>query len=204
MTEPQTPNPSETPIPAPVPATAPTPGDFGSDLAGSPPAWPKVIGILSIVWAAMGVLCSGIGITFILVFAPGMAGDGDLPPSMTATPLQWAFSGLGLIAIAILLFGGIGCLRRVPSGRTLHLSYGVLGLVLALGQLYIGIQNIHAMDAWRQANPDSPFAQGSSETEWIGLVLVLAVTSAWPLFCILWFGAMNKRPEVGRSNREIV
>jgi len=59
------------------------------------------------------------------------------------------------------------------------------------------------MKQWVIDNPDSLIAQQQQQAgaQTIGLVVGIVFTAllfVYPLFCIFWFGAGGKRPEVGK------
>lgn len=177
----------------------PGPEDFG--LEAPAPSWPKVVGIISIVWGSIGILCTVLGVGATLVFRPmaeQAAEGGPLPPTMDIGPLQIGQFALGFVVTVLLIVAGAATAGRKASGRGLHLFYGLMGLLSSLFGLFIGISQARAMTAWVAENPDSPFAKNHNETMAIAITLVMvAFFSLWPLFCVFWFGMLNKRPEVG-------
>ena len=90
------------------------PPDAGSDpipaLSFDPadpmlPGWPKVVGMTSIVWGALGLLCNlgGIGcMALVPTFMASSPDAGPLPPTMQLDPIQIALAVAGT-ALTILL-----------------------------------------------------------------------------------------------------
>ena len=170
-------------------------------LLAEPPKWPKVVGILSIVWGALSLTCAGLG-TASMVFMPkfmeGMAKQQNVPapPFPQMTPTLWALNGLGVALAVLLVVAGIATLARKPAGRTLHLVYAVAGIVVVLASTYFNIQmqadQHEAMAEYAQKYPDSPFAQQADSKaaaigQIAGPIFGLIIGLAWPLFCLIWF-----------------
>src|SRR3954468_11066775 len=97
-------------------------------LLDEPPAWPKVIGIISIVVASLGLACGVCGLANIalLPVMENMTKDklGPMPAIMKPTGLQMALGVVQMGWPALLLGAGIATVRRRYSGRTMHLVYG--------------------------------------------------------------------------------
>lgn len=93
--------------------------------------WPKVMGILAIVYAALGLTCLGIGTTWLLVLPliPEMFRGGMVMPAMIKY-IQLGMAFLGLIAGILLLRGGIRLVRRRRSGVGLMKGWAVYRLIL--------------------------------------------------------------------------
>jgi len=175
----------------------------------TPPAWPKAIGITSIVWAGLGLTCGVCAIGGILV-APMALGPGphmpeDMPPTMRFNGLMWVWTALGFLLSGVLLAAGIACVRRMNVGRVLHLVWAVFGVISGLGSVYLNWSNIEPMNQWVRENPGSPLAKGHNPASgWIGVGMALIFGLAWPLFILFWFGALGKRPEAGAPDRKVI
>ena len=172
----------------------------------APPAWPKVVGIISIVWAALGLTCSGCGVVGLVMnssMGPQMeqafrdqGETAPLPPSMQVTTGQYAQVVVGVLMALLLLFAGITTLARSSTGRMLHLAYGALSLPLAAWSVYITMQQMAAMDQYVQDYPDSMFAAQHNPAIYIGMLAFgLVLGLAWPVFCLVWFGVIKTKPE---------
>jgi hypothetical protein len=171
-----------------------------------PPKWPKVVGIISIVWGVLGIVCNGLGIAGALLTPrmmkmaeSGGGMEGGFPPQMTQPNVLIA--GLSVVSIfagVALLMAGIFTVNRRPQGRTLHLGVAAVSLILLV--LGIGYQwhNMTQIGEWVQANPDATFSQNYSPMgSLIGMVVGVVLGGAWPTFLLIWFGALKKRPEIG-------
>src|SRR3954469_5752270 len=162
-------------------------------LPPEPPKWPKVIGIISIVWgslSALGGLC-GLGSPLLLRVMGSVTEKemGPMPPAMTPSSLQMVFIGLGMIMAVVLLSAGISTVSRKASGRKLHLIYGVVALVLCGPSVVLGIMRQRELADWMATHPDSKWAQrgagGAGSTIGLGVGVVLGL--GYPLFCLAWF-----------------
>src|SRR3954464_12580541 len=105
------------------------------------PGWPKVVGIISIVWGALGVTCLGcfFGMS---QFLPALMGKPDepLPPTLKPDPLQMGVYILGAIMALVLLIAGVLTVKRRPVGKWLHLAYAAVSLLVLPVSLYLGYQ----------------------------------------------------------------
>ena len=77
----------------------------------------------------------------------------------------------------------------------LHLAYGLISIVLTALSTVVGIQQQLKVMEWVAANKSSKWAQGGGAgTGLIIMIAMLALAIVWPLFCLVWFGAMKKNP----------
>lgn len=177
-------------------------------LAGTP-QWPKVVGIISIVWSSFGLICNGCN---TLGGAVGRAMVGALPPESrgpledqlkTITPFLMVVYVLLLLLAGLLLAAGISTLRRRPLGRGLHLAYGGAGVVIGVLRFIASMPAIQQKIATMQHGAqDSAHAAGMQVGAYIGAGCVSLVGVLYPLFCLYWFGLMGNRPEQGAMPRE--
>jgi len=171
----------------------------GEDLADAgPPVWPKVVGIISIAWGSLGLLC-GICGSIMLPFMPNITGVSadQLPPTMQFGPVQWVSLGVGVLLAVFLLVAGIMLVCRLPQARLAHIAWALLQCVNGVAATYLQWQAQSQMAQWAQANPNSPFAQGQSGSGStfsliFGIALTVFFAFAWPVFCLVWF-VMVKR-----------
>ena len=184
------------------------------ELEAPPPAWPKVVGIISIVWGALGLACG-------LLFRVGGSWVGrwgleqglnqqgrpldetEIPLGMGLTPIIIAVAVIGAVVSGLLLFAGLSCVGRVAKARTLHIVYGFLAILHLAIATVIAFQQQAEMQQWMKDYPDSLIAQqqggaGMQSTQMIIGIVILVLLLVWPLFCIFWFGAAGRKPEVGK------
>jgi hypothetical protein len=163
------------------------------------PAWPKVIGILSLVWACLGLTCGACGVGWMLVGPALMPPDmrAQMPPNLMGTPAMWVNMTLSMINTVLLLVAGVVTLRRHAAGRLLHLGWAVIAIVLWGAGVYLQIGQQEALKQWAAQNPDTPFARqmnslGSQIGQMAGMVIGAIFGLAYPVFLLIWFGAVKR------------
>lgn len=164
------------------------------------PKWPKVVGIISIVLAGIGLGCGGCGVAMLFGsgFLTKMAEQqfGPVPAVMLPTVQQKIQGSVGIAWTVTLLVAGIVTVQRRYLGRLLHLIYGIGTIPLFVWGMKIQLDAMAAMGQWAQANPNNPWAQQHNPTgQWIGLGVGVLLSLPWPLFCIAWFGFVKRKPE---------
>lgn len=178
------------------------------------PGWPKVVGILSLVFGILGVTCGVAGVAMMPLMSGFMegamsanAGDTPPPPLMPeVTAVGYVSYGFGVLVNVLLIAAGAALLGRKPAGRTLHLAYGLLGVLAAFAGIFVQwqMQNEQAarMEAWLAEYGSTEFGQQmqaqqamSGVSNMIGLAIGMVIALAWPLFCMIWFGVVKTRPE---------
>jgi hypothetical protein len=185
----------------------PTESAFEMPMPNEPPAWPKVVGIISIVWASLGLtcgLCFAGWLLYLPMFAKKMEAQmGPMPPTMTPSPAQMALMVVGVLWAIFLLTAGIATVSRKASGRTLHLAYAIGAILLTLPSL--GLQVKQQMDTadWASKNPDSKWAQQSKAGPMIGLSVGAVMGFAWPIFCLAWFAPKKHSPDVNAPDAPV-
>ncbi|HCT43731.1 MAG: hypothetical protein CMJ35_14300 [Phycisphaerae bacterium] len=171
------------------------------------PRWPKVIGIISIVWASIGLACGGIGLLF-LPFASSLMSMGlqegePVPYGLVSKPADYAIAGLGFLFALLLLFAGIACVSHRPVTRVMHLVYGLAAIPMSLWS-YMNQMHKNELNAqWAKEFPNSEMAQGfdpaqnpaAAAGELIGLVILIVFGFGIPLFYLIWFGLVKTKPE---------
>lgn len=168
-----------------------------------PPKWPKVVGILSIVFGALNLVCNGLGAVSAFMMPTFMKSaeaqsPGGFPPAMTT--LNPLVSLLMLVSLAfglLLLLAGIMTLNRRAVGRPMHIVYSLGALVMLVVGIIFQLQQVDEIGAWVRDNPDAAFSQQwSPMTTYISMAIGIVIGGGYPVFCLVWFGAMGKRPEI--------
>ncbi|MFG0258689.1 MAG: hypothetical protein ACF8GE_12395 [Phycisphaerales bacterium JB043] len=167
------------------------------------PGWIKPVGVISIIWGAIGLLLSLLGGVWIFVgpsLMQSAAGNmqGGVPDVMLSINLPLAAAVVvGLIWAVFLLISGIMLLVQSPLARTCFLIYALGGVVITLGSTWVNLDYQEQIAQWIEANPDADFSQqaGAQSGGMLGLVLGIVLGLAWPVFCMIWFGVIKNRPE---------
>jgi hypothetical protein len=179
-------------------------------LEESLPSWPKVVGIVSIVWGSLGIMCNGCGVASMLVM-PGLMAQAvpnePMPPQFQPSGLAIAASGLSVVVSAVLILAGILVMRRREVGRWLHLGYAGAALVLTIVGVAIQLQMFAAMEQFVRENPGSMWAQqqnapGAKFGQQTGLIFGVILGAAYPLFCLVWFGVIKRGGSMGTVPEE--
>ncbi|MBX3359407.1 MAG: hypothetical protein KF745_13390 [Phycisphaeraceae bacterium] len=162
------------------------------------PTWPKVVGIISIVWAGIGLTCAGCGVAGLAaqsMFAPQMEEQlGPMPDVMRVSPLMMGQMAIGTAWAFVLLAAGIATVMRKPAGRPLHLVYAIGGLILGIAGIAVQVQHQLAILEFANQNPGNKWIQQSPPVYgWIGVVVGIVLGLSWPVFCLIWFGLIKKR-----------
>lgn len=198
---PAPPVPAVPPIPAPwppVPAPPPMPrGRSGPALVNhatnTPPMvpgllagpgetkWPLIIGIISIVYGAIAVLCN----VFFLSILPMTLDEEVLGAPGGLTVFHSLNAVADLILGAAFVTSGILAIKRHPMTRKLHLiSAWAMCPVLFVSGIY---QGIDVADA-------APIGEGA--VAFIGTMIAVLVFASYPIFLLVWFlGGRHSLPE---------
>lgn len=184
----------------------PAPNQFQVELEPEPPQWPKVIGIISIIWGSFAVLCNVCGLLQGM-FGNMMQGQGGGQPGMPqfqAPPPTLAMlvtQVLSTLIGVVLLIAGVMTLKRRPVGRPLHLGYAACSIVVGLVGTVVSWDYtqtmLQAMEQQMAADPKTA-AQASQIMGMarmfsiFGIVIGVIISMAYPIFCLIWFGAVKK------------
>lgn len=189
-----------------LPPTADTVTSPDDPQFAEPPKWPKVVGIISLVWGILNIGCVGcliIGTLMPMMFTKEMEQqfpDG-LPPQIANGPtmLTWVLIGVGVFLAAWLVVAGITLLTRKYAARALHLIWAVASALSAFVSMYNQMGQQQELHQWMRDHPNSKFAQQQASFGSIGeivsWVVGLGVGLGYPIFCGVWFGAVKKKPE---------
>lgn len=175
------------------------------ELPPAAPGWPKAIGITSIVWGSLWLLCGACGSVWF-VAAPQFMKMAEqqmgspAPQVMMPSAAQIVLTVFGTFVSGLLVVAGVSTVRRKASGRILHLIFGVVSLIESPLAAVIGWQQQAAIQKWVQENPADKWAQQQQQGGAVGMIVLIIMTVIaliWPVFCVFWFGVLRKRPEEG-------
>lgn len=190
-----------------------TPVVGGVDDFPEPAAWPKPIGITSIVWSAVALGCLSCGLAgtaMPLIMPMDQAFPDGMPPLLTDPPLLlWAAYLFSALINLWLLACGITLVMRKPAARPMHLAYAVAGIVSAVFGAWLSLHYQAQIAEWVRQNPDTKFAQGqqggSAIVGQVIMVVSIIVGLAWPVFCLIWFGFVKRDAgEISRHVRQVM
>jgi hypothetical protein len=191
------------PFPPPTPAMPPT-ARASAPHAPSRSTWPIVLGVIAIVFGALGML-KGIWGLLTPLFMDAMA---DMMPDESAAPFEvmekWAsyFAAMytaTILAAGVLLAAGIGLVKRLQWGVTAVWLWVFVRIVVAVGEAVLGSQAQHEqLTAMAQQDPSlqgmgSDFASGMAA---LTLVVTLLWGCALPVFMLIWFLRKKIKAEV--------
>lgn len=169
------------------------------------PKWPKVVGIISIILASLGLVCGGLGTVWGIV-APGfietaLGEDGiPVPDGMKMHLTDYVIVIVGMGLSVVLLLAGIAAVSYRPTTRVMHLIYGGASIPMTVwSYLNQSAKQANIAD-WAKNYPDNEIAQGINQQsngggQLIGLALMLLLGFGIPLFYLIWFGLVKTKPE---------
>lgn len=153
------------------------------------PAWPIVIGIISIALAGLGLVMNLSGLI-----------TGGVPSTQQGVQMSWPewftkyarVSALAGMAIAVLLLAaGIALVRRRTAARPLHMTYAVLGIISALVGAVVGISVSKQVEV-----SDAQAAQVMRIAMLIGGIFAAAIAMVYPIFLLIWFDREKIRQQM--------
>lgn len=180
----------------------------GDDLL-EPPRWPKVVGTISIAWGALNLACGGCFLALGAMTSSLVQGAeqqmGPMPDVMKPSGLQMGVGILGLIPTVLLLAAGILVVARKPAGKMLHVVYGVLALLTTAAGVLIGLQQQLAVVEWVRQNPDNAWAkQAKPAVGFVIMGIMVTLGLVWPVFCIIWFGAVKRNAPMDIPREDVI
>ncbi len=174
------------------------------ELPDLPSKWPSVIGVISIVFGSLGLVCYGCN-SLSTMLSPMM--QNALPPEARASMPQGTFLVISIASYCVnfvlsvwLLTTGIGQLRRRPWSRASAIGWSlvkilttVVGTVATLAFLPDIVARTNSM--FQRPNATALFTITESMIVAI-MVIGLVFSIAWPVFMLVWFMRQRIRDEV--------
>lgn len=169
----------------------PTHADLLDEDISPRPAWPKVIGIISITLSSLAIFC---GVAGSAMEAMGMSGGPPgSPPPPPMPMIMYVYAGLNVILNVILLTAGVMTTLRKPAGRPVHLLHAGLKIPLTIWGIIISLNMQAARQEWTEQVMG---AEAAAMTAMIGLIMMAVfsiVSFGWPIFLLVWFGLVKRR-----------
>lgn len=179
-------------------------GEFVDDFI-EPAKWPKVYGIISIVWGALGLLCGGLGAAWAGIgprFAQSGAAQlkGGMPPALlTVNTGLLVLTIISTVWTILLITAGSMCVARKPATRVTHLVWAAGAIVLTAIGTKMNLDLQAEIAQWVRDNPDADFskqqAAAGSLGNMVGLVVGLFFGLAWPIITLVWFGLVKTKAD---------
>ena len=176
-----------------------------------PSAWPMVVGVIAIIFGAMGALggCFGaISPLFFRVIAAAVPEDQPTGLEFMADWTAWIVlvSGLGLVIALLLLVGGIGVVGRHAWGPKTCLVWAGVKMIFVVFNSVVGYfvqqAQFEAMQEMMAQDPNTPAnmpgMMGAIMPALAALGAVIGFIWGWalPLFMLIWFSRGRIRTEV--------
>lgn len=172
-------------------------------------SWPKVIGIISIVLASLGLACYGCN-SVSTVFQPMMLEaipEDQRPPTPQGMQLYIGVANMcvSFLLSVWLLIAGIMTVKRKPSARTQNIGWSIVKIIVVLIALVVNVL-LFAEDMADQMNWQ--FEQQAQQTGnppvftfditmvYIMLGVTAAVGLVWPVILLIWFSRGKIKDEV--------
>lgn len=179
----------------------PTHADLLDDDISPRPAWPKVIGIISIVFGGLGLVCGVLGVGSVMFMPSMMSGqtfEGGTPPVfpyVPASPVMMALMIVGVLWAVMLIVAGSMLVARKPVARPLHIVYAIVSTLLGAVTMKMQVDQQNLMMDWMRDNPNAQITQmsGGNVGGLIGLAVGGFFAFAWPLFILFWFLVVKRR-----------
>lgn len=171
------------------------------DAFQEPTSWPKVIGIVSMIWGGLSITCAGCGaigaIASVSMIPEEMKAQG-LPPTVGLNLTNGISMAVGTLMAIVLFAAGLTTLRRSMTGRTLHLIWSALSILWIPIAMFLIFRQNAEMDRWAADNPENQFAKQHLAGGGIGMAIGVGITlifSLYPVFIFIWFMFIKKTKE---------
>jgi len=164
--------------PGPAPSMYP-PGPAEPDKT---PAWAIAIGVISIIYASLGLICTPVSLVSSRAMPSPPGFEEMLPPWFETYSIVAGLVGMGVAVI--LLVAGIGLVRRRGGAVSLHVVYGLIAVLMGIVGMFV---TFAAFDFSRLEGPAKAGAIGGVAGGIIGL--------AYPIFVLIWFSRAKIRQQ---------
>lgn len=166
------------------------------------PAWPTVLGILSIVLGSIGAVFAFFTVVgqLVISLSPFMGRTGVPPVAVdflrAQAPRLIAINAVVAVLAAMLLICGIGLLRRLRWSIRMIRIWGVLKLLAAAGQAWINYDmQTRQLQVFRSiGNPAVAFSFYSTMPAFTS-AFWFVVQAAVPVFMLIWFSRAKIRDQ---------
>lgn len=182
------------------PPSAETPKFDDPVMMSEPPGWPKVVGILCIVWGGFWLLCGGCGLAALPMQEWGMAQNPEMkkllpiPEALKPGMMQMGLMAFGMLLDVLVIAAGIATIKRSASARAMCLGYAGLAFVVSVAAMGAAIYQTGLAQEWLKANPGSEWKKFiNPQGNLLIAVGLTVVTLSFPGFLAVWFGFIKPK-----------
>lgn len=180
------------------PSVPPTHSDFS--VPAEPPGWPKVVGIISIVFGGLGIFCNVCGMVgqlasgAVVNMVPEEQREQMRQQMASVGPGQLAMYAFSVLIAIFLIIAGVMLTKRQYAARMMHIVYAVIGLLTVIIGTWVTKNGMDAQLASASLDPNmkSEQLQGMKFGMYGGLAFGVCIGLSYPLFCLVWFGLIKR------------
>ncbi len=192
-----------------APPTAPPAMNYAP--AGPPESsWPKVLGVIMIVFGALGALfsCSIFVVPYVMEQLAKMMPPGQ---EVAVEALEhwagWMMTDgiLSLVLAVLCMIAGAGLMQRKRWAIRLSLAWAVMKLMLVVAEAVFQYKmSSEQMEAAAQQDPGMG-AMSDSMQNVAGITAACTVLLLWalPLFILIWLGRAKIKEETSRWDQDV-
>ncbi len=166
------------------------PPPTGSGTPAELQRWPRIFGLISIIFAATAIFLSPL-VLWLSKASPQSKRFESLLPAWYETFTNYSMV-LGMAFGAMLLVAGLKLRRQQKTGRTLHRFYAVGNLLLAIVGAGANCNAFGAIDTASLAMAERAGVVGGM----IGGLFGAVAGAAYPIFLLIWFNRQKIREDV--------
>ncbi len=193
--------------PHPQGYVAAAPASVPGMIPPAPSVWPMVIGTISIVVGAMGLLCYGCGVIGEMLgplLANVVPEESLGPQPQGAFLVYWIGSYCVALMLSLwLLVAGIGIAQRRAWSRPASIGWAITKVVAAVGDTvlaFVFISDIAAYvsEGWSGGQQQAPQLPEGFFAVMMAFMIIAGFFFAliWPVFLLIWFARRRVRTEI--------
>jgi hypothetical protein len=181
------------------------------ELVAPPEGWPTVIGILGIIFGALGVLMTACGAVALVgmgaatsIVPEGAERDdleAQLAQSMHHVPLQVGVQVIEFVISIVLIVGSVQLLKRSRASAGTLKIYSIADLTANTFGMIVGIMVAQAQAKAMAENPDATQQVGGNFMQAMGTagaVFGWVLVAIWPVFLLIWFSRSKIKDSMSR------
>ncbi|MFZ4576068.1 MAG: hypothetical protein ACOYN0_16915, partial [Phycisphaerales bacterium] len=103
-----------------------------------------------------------------------------------------------VISAVLLITAGVLSIGRKPLTKNLHVAYAIFAILMTIVGTKVNLDLVARQRTWALEHPETDFAKqmnapGQKAGGAIGLAFGLAIGTAYPIFCLVWYGAVKRK-----------